>query len=99
MAGASLFLPAQGLLSMSAPPGDLSLFASGWRLSLPGGVPGQLSFHLNDGGTISATVDAAASVELWGNTAGVWLSGASALTLQPPLAPVTEAGGIPLPIR
>jgi hypothetical protein len=94
-----LYLPAQGVLSVSTPPGDLALFASGWRLSIPTGAQHELLFHLQDGNTLRAAINAgAATNELWGNKDAFWFSGASALTLLPPLQPSTSAGGIALPI-
>lgn len=95
----TLYLPAQGVLSVSTPPGDLSLFSSGWRLALPAGAQRELSFHLRDGNTLRATVNAAdPASELWGNKDALWFSGARALTLLPPLEPAAAAGGLPLPI-
>jgi hypothetical protein len=92
-----LYLPAHRILSLSVPRGDLSLFASGWRLSIPANGAFNLSFHLQDGHTLRATVGAAAeATELWGNRDAFWFDGATALDLLPPLQPTT--GGIPLPI-
>ena len=95
----SLYLPKDGVVSVSAPTGQLSLFASGWRLVIPADAQRELAFHLRDGDTLRATIPAGAPVsELWGNKDALWLTGASALTLLPPLQPTLAAGGIPLPI-
>jgi hypothetical protein len=92
-----VYLPAHRVLSASVPRGNLSLFASGWRLAIPANGIFDLSFHLQDGHTLRATVDAAApDTELWGNRDAFWFEGATALNLLPPLEPT--AGGIPLPI-
>ena len=94
-----VYLPTHRVLSVSAPPGEVSLFASAWRLRVTDAGQYALSFHLQDGDTLRATVNAGtAATELWGNEHGIWFDGASALTLLPPLQPSGAAGGIPLPI-
>jgi hypothetical protein len=94
-----VYLPAHRVLSVSAPPGEVSLFASAWRLRFTDPAQYQLSFHLEDGNTLRATVNAGtAATELWGNEQAIWFDGASALTLLPPLQPAAAAAGIPLPI-
>lgn len=99
MTDSGIFLPMSGLASLSTPPGDLSLFASGWRLSWPEGVERTVSFQLTTGATLRATIAAATSASLWARRDGVWMTGASALELLPPLAPEpVGGGGLPLPL-